>query len=504
MKEITECIAQQNEMPERIMQFGEGNFLRGFADWMIHSMNEKNLFNGKVVVVQPIDRGMADLVNAQNGAYTVITRGVMNGKTVDETKLINPISRCINPYSKYEDYISCADNADLRFIISNTTEAGISYEAGMSIDDKPQKSFPGKITAFLYRRFTTFKGSSDKGIVLIPCELIDRNGDNLKKIVLRHAEEWKLGTEFIAWLQNSCAFLNSLVDRIVPGYPKDEAEAICEKLGYWDDLLDTVEPFHLWVIEGDEKYGKELPFDKAGLNVVWTKDMTPYRTRKVRILNGAHTTMVLAAYLSGLDIVLECMNDNRFKSYLRKALENEIIPTLELPKSELESFAASTLERFANPFIKHQLLSISLNSVSKFKARVLPSLVQFTKLRNELPPILTFSLASLISFYRGTSIIDGALVGKRNGETYRIMDDKDILESFAAMWREFEGSSDTDNASKTLVHSVLTKDAWWGEDLTKIPALEDAVSEWVKCIEENGISEALASLLGGDKKNACA
>jgi tagaturonate reductase len=486
------------------LQFGEGNFLRGFADWMIHSMVEKKVFNGKVVVVQPIERGMADVVNAQKGAYTIITRGIMNGKTVDETRLVNPISRCINPYSRYDDFISCADNPDLRFIISNTTEAGISYEEGMSINDKPQKSFPGKVTAFLYRRFTAFKGATDKGIVLIPCELIDRNGDNLRKIVFRHAEEWNLGKEFTAWLQNSCAFLNSLVDRIVPGYPRDEAESICRKLGYKDALLDTVEPFHLWVIGGDQKYAKELPFDKAGLNVIWTNDMTPYRTRKVRILNGAHTSMVLAAYLAGLDIVLECMTDTRFKTFLKKALEDEIIPTLDMPRDDLESFAASTLERFANPFIKHQLLSISLNSVSKFKARVLPSLLQYAHLRGELPPILTFSLASLITFYRGTSIVEGALVGTRNGESYRIMDDREILDSFASMWKEFEDEADAVKASKKLVHQTLAKTAWWGEDLTRVPLLEDAVAEWVSFIEESGISEALTTLLGGNKKNACA
>lgn len=293
MKNIQETVVKQDR-PVKVLQFGEGNFLRAFVDWIIDQLNEKGDFNGDVMMVQPLANGMGKMINDQNGLYTTVLRGVQNGKPVEEFRKITSVKGCINPYSEYDEYMAQAENPDLRFIISNTTEAGIAYHAGDRLEDKPQVSYPGKVCAFLYKRYQAFKGAADKGIIVIPCELIDKNGDNLKRIVLQYAEEWKLDKGFAAWLENACDFCNSLVDRIVPGYPRAEADAICEKLGYKDNLLDSAEIFLLWVIECHKKtHEDELPTAKAGVNVIWTDDMSFYRTRKVRILNGAHTMLSL-------------------------------------------------------------------------------------------------------------------------------------------------------------------------------------------------------------------
>ncbi|MDY4610220.1 MAG: tagaturonate reductase [Sphaerochaetaceae bacterium] len=492
MKSITE-VKSAVSRPERILQFGEGNFLRAFVDWMIDQLNEKTGFNGNVVQVQPLDRGMADMINAQKGLYTTVLRGVQNGKTVEEYRCINSVSRCLNPYRDYADYMACAENKDLRFIISNTTEAGIAYHEGDKLEDKPQVSYPGKVCAFLYRRWQHFSGAQDKGLIVIPCELIDKNGDNLKRIVLQYAGEWKLEQEFVDWLENACDFCNSLVDRIVPGYPREEAEALCEKLGYKDNLLDAAEIFHLWVIECHKNFhGDELPFDKAGLNVVWTDDMSFYRTRKVRILNGAHTMTVLAAHQAGLDTVEECINDPMVYSFMHKGIFEEIIPSMDGDKAELEKYAGDVLERFANPYIRHLLMSISLNSTSKFKTRDLPSLLGYLQKKGELPKKLVFSLAALISFYQGTEKDGAALKGNRNGETYLIQDSPEVLDRFAQLYAE-----GGDNATKAarLAKGILSESAWWGQDLTKVRGLEKLVAADLALIWNDGMQAAMKSIL---------
>lgn len=480
------------ELPERVLQFGEGNFLRGFVDWMLDSMNDRGLFNGRAVVVQPIAQGLADVLNSQDGLYTLLLRGVQNGKTVEEKSVISSISRGLNPYSDFDKYLECAENPDLRFIISNTTEAGIAYNPNDRLDDKPPASFPGKLTVLLYKRFKTFSGDPLKGFVIIPCELIDRNGDNLKKIVLQLASEWGLEVEFIDWLQNSNYFLNTLVDRIVTGYPKDEVQKITDELGYKDNLLNTAEIFHLWVIEGDKRFSEEIPFTKAGLNVIWTEDMTPYRTRKVRILNGAHTMTVLAAYLYGKDTVKDCVDDKIVHAFMNKGIYEEIIHTLDLPENELLDFAGAVSERFANPFIKHYLLSIALNSTSKFKTRVLPSILEYINRKGEIPKVLTFSLSALIAFYRGTEIKDNALMGKRNTNEYNICDDMPVLQMFAGLWSNFDGS---EAGTKKLVSEVLSKTEIWGADLNSIPSFAALVSEYLYRIISCGMSDAISEVI---------
>lgn len=375
--------------PEKVIQFGEGGFLRGFADWMIQKLNEKTDFCGSVVVVQPIKDGLCDILAQQNCVYTHLIRGI---EGVEKT-VVDVISRCVKPYDNYDEYLKLAENPDFRFIISNTTEAGICFEENDKLDDAPPKSFPAKLTQLLYKRF----GLKLNGFIVLPCELIDRNGDNLKKTVLQYADIWNLGNEFKNWVETENVFCNTLVDRINTGFPKDENIDI----GYEDKMLNTSEFFHLWVIEAEYDIEKELPFSKADLNVIVTKDkLEMYRTRKVRILNGAHTSMVPYALLSGLDTVKSCMDNDKMRKHLEKCVFEEIIPTLDLPKDELEAYANSVIERFSNPYIKHYLSAIALNSVSKFKVRVLPSILEYIKRFNKMPETLLFSFAKLIDFYR--------------------------------------------------------------------------------------------------------
>jgi tagaturonate reductase len=462
------------------------------VDWQIDIANDAADFNGNVALVQPLEQGMGDTINEQRGLYTTVLRGIRDGKTVEEFRPIKSVSRCLNPYSQFDEYLRCAENPGLRFVISNTTEAGIAYHAGDRLSDRPQGSFPGKVTAFLFRRFEYFRGDPAKALVFIPCELIDKNGDTLKDIVERYAREWNLGTGFLDWL-GSCDFCNSLVDRIVPGYPREEAAAICEKLGYEDKLLAAAEIFHLWVIESKRDHRAEFPLAQAGLNVIWTEDMNFYRTRKVRILNGAHTAGVLAAYLYGLDTVEQCIKDPLISGMMKKAVFEEIIPSMEGDTAELTRYAHDVFERFANPYIKHRLLSISLNSVSKFKTRILPSLSGFIAKTGKLPPVLTFSLAALIAFYRGTNFTGRELTGNRNGAAYPIQDDEGVLKRFAALYREADG--DEREKARRISRAVLGALDWWGEDLSAYAGLEDAVSAHVAAIGSAGIARVIEGLV---------
>jgi len=489
MQAIT-TVKKPVKRPVRVLQYGEGNFLRAFADWKIDILNEKTDFNGNVVIVQPLERGLGDMLNEQKGLYTTVLRGVQGGKTVEEYRTINSVEACLNPYHEddYKAYMELASSKDLRFVFSNTTEAGIAYHEGDKLQDKPQSSFPGKVCAFLYKRYQAFKGDNTKGLIIIPCELIDKNGDNLKRIVKQYATEWKLEEAFGAWLDEACDFCNSLVDRIVPGYPKAEAEELCEKLGYKDNLLVSAEIFHLWVIECHKEFHEdELPFAKAGLNVIWTDDMSFYRTRKVRILNGAHTLTVLAAYQGGLDTVQQCIADKTLVyPFMHKGIFDEIIPSMDGSKEMLEAYASDVLERFENPFNPHQLLSISLNSVSKFKTRDLTSLLSYHKKFKKLPKRLVFSLAALISFYEGTEFEGPALKGNRNGETYLIQDSPEVLSKFASLYK----TKDAEEIAK----AVLSDTSWWGTDLTLLSGLQNQVAENLRSIWKDGMKSALSAL----------
>lgn len=392
MQTIKEVVKKPSR-PEKVIQFGEGGFLRGFVDWMLQKLNESGLWNGSVVVVQPIEKGMCDVLSQQDCLYTHVMRGLENKEPVVRKDVVDCISRCVKPYEDFESYRALAKNPDFRFIFSNTTEAGIAYVPEDRVTDAPPKSYPAKLTVLLYERYLAGLG----GFCIVPCELIEKNGQRLMEIVLQYAKDWELGDDFVSWVQNENSFYNTLVDRIVTGYPRDEAI----DLGYEDHMLDTSEVFHLWVIEGDDKLSAELPFDKAGLNVVWTKDaLSKYRTRKVRILNGAHTSLVPYAMLKGFDTVKSCVDDPDMLAYMKRCIFDEIIPTLDLPKEELCAYADDVLERFANPFIKHYLSSIALNSVSKFKVRVLPSILTYIERYNAAPETLMEAFGALLRFYR--------------------------------------------------------------------------------------------------------
>ncbi len=417
---------------EKIIQFGEGGFLRGFADWMIQKVNEKTNFNGKIAVVQPIETGMCDILTKQGCVYTHICRGAEGV----EVKKITAISKCIKPYSNFDEYMALAQNPDFRFIISNTTEAGICFDSSDKLTDRPAKTFPAKLTQLLQRRFEL----GFKGFVFLPCELIDKNGEQLKETILMYADLWGMGEEFKVWIDKENIFCNTLVDRINTGYPQNEKIDV----GFEDKMINTSEYFHLWVIEGYTDLFNELPLDKCGLNVILTNNLEMYRTRKVRILNGAHTSLVPHALLSGFQTVKSCMDDDNMREHIRKCIYDEIIPTLDFPAEQLAEYADSVLVRFENPYIKHYLSSIALNCVSKFKVRVLPSILEYIKRFNKMPDTLIFSFAKLIDFYR----------------TDMTNDDAEVVEFMR----------------RASVKEILSKDKLWGEDIS---FLADEVSKYV-------------------------
>ncbi len=376
-------------MKETIIQFGEGNFLRGFFDYFLQKMNESGLYDGKAVVIQPRAGGKCALLNEQNCKYNLYSRGIDDGKIINEHTYIESISRCIDPYKDYDSFISLAQNPDLRFIVSNTTEAGIQFDDSCKLTDKPALSFPGKVTQLLHKRFK----SGLKGFVILPCELIDNNGDELKKCVLKYSQLWNLGNEFNAWIENENHFVNTLVDRIVTGYPDDETK----NLHHEDKFLDTAEIFHLWVIE--DNFEEELPLKKAGFNVIWTDDVKPYKKTKVRILNGAHTSLVAASLLQGIETVGKTMNNELTSTFLTKLMTEEILPTIGETKESI-AFSNSVYDRFRNPFIQHKWRSIALNSISKFSVRVLPTILEYKDKFGKHPKYLLLSLAYLIYFYK--------------------------------------------------------------------------------------------------------
>ncbi len=477
-----------DKAPEKVMQFGEGNFLRAFVDYFFDIANEKAGFNGKVALVQPIAQGLTELINRQEGLYTLYLRGSQNGMKVDDKRVISAVSRCMNPYGEWDRVLELARSEDLEIIVSNTTEAGIVYDPESAFDQVPPNSFPAKLTRVLYERFKAGR----KGIVMLSCELIDNNGKELQKCVNRHIDDWKLGEDFRKWVNEENVFCSTLVDRIVPGRIRDAAEVkrLEEINGYEDPLTDVGEVFGVWVIEapdGEEGVARledRLPFRKAGVNVMVVPDVTPYKKRKVRILNGAHTGFVLGAYLAGYDIVRDCMHDEVILGYMNRMLYEEVIPTLPLDKEDCKQFAAAVQDRFNNPFVNHELMSISLNSTSKWRARNMPTFLDYVEQKGELPPCLTTSFAAYVAFYSNDiqGLTDRGLVCKRpKGNEYVVSDDRWVLEFYAAH---------RDDSPEDLVHAVMTNADMWGRDLTRVPGFEAEVVRILKLIREKGAKEA--------------
>ena len=480
MKTVNDIYSKEIRYPEKVLQFGEGNFLRAFADYLIDVMNEKGIFGGSVVLCQPIENGLCDMINEQDGIYTLVLRGRENSQPVEKSRVIKSVSRCINPYKDFEALLEIGRSEELKVIISNTTEAGIAFNSDDKYTDTPASSYPGKLTRFLYERFTHFNGSESSTLLILPVELIDNNGDELYKCVLKYADLWNLGGEFKEWV-DKCTFSNTLVDRIVTGYPKNETEKFFEKLGYTDNLLDTAEPFFFWALEVPEDKRDIFPADKSGLNAIFADSIKNYKMRKVRILNGAHTASVLGAYLSGYDIVRDMMIDCEFNSFISETLKDEVIPYIPLPEKELSDFANAVFERFNNPFIDHRLLDISLNSVSKYKARCLPSVFDAFEAGN-FPKHLLFSLACLFKFYKGYEK-DGGFYSVRNGEEYQIKDSADVIKAFSNAI--FGGD---------YVKEIMSNPDLWGIDLTTLDGAYEFVNECFNAVESKSVKDAMELL----------
>ncbi|WP_343706709.1 tagaturonate reductase [Flavobacterium sp.] len=459
--------------PIKVVQFGEGNFLRAFVDYAFDKLNKEVDFNAGIAVVQPLKDGMVNMINDQDGLYTLFMNGIKKGEKIQDIVLINNIVKTINPYTEFANYLALAKEEELQFIVSNTTEAGIEFIESDTPDMQPPVSFPAKLTVLLYERFKHFNGDASKGVTVIPCELIDYNSETLKKYILQYVDLWKLEDAFKTWVSDACTYHSTLVDRIVPGYPRAEIEEYNNKLDYEDNLIVAAEPFFLWAIEGGDDLKAKLPFHKTDLNVKIVDDIRPFKMIKVRILNGAHTAMVPFSLLHGNKLVMETVNGDFTGKFVNSVI-SEISETLDMDKNEITAYSEEVMDRFKNPFIKHALADIALNSVSKFKVRVLPSLLGYYNANKKLPVNLTFSLASLIRFYKGTW----------NGQSLPVKDGEDITTFFNGLWK-------SDDYEK-IARLTLQNKGFWDQDLTEIPGLTKAITIALEEIDSNGIEAGFA------------
>ena len=441
------------------IQFGEGNFLRAFVDYCIQILNDKTSFSGKVNIIQPLPEGMIEQLKIQNGKYNLFHEGIIQGKTIRDRMQINCVKQMNNPYQEFDQFLELAENENLTFVFSNTTEAGIVLDTEDQFTGKPPRSFPGKLTRLLHHRYKTFNGDPSKVLHIMPSELIEQNGTKLKKIILELSKIWKLEDHFISWI-NQNHFYNTLVDRIVPGFPKKDLDFYKKELFFDDQLIVTCEPFFLWVIEGNPELLKIFPLDQLKeIDVKVVPDLGIFRTRKVRILNGSHTTMVPVGLLHGTKTVSDILKNDFLKTFLSQTLFDEIIPSVDLDKQQLNDYAHSVLERFSNPFIIHKLESISLNSISKFKVRVLPSLISYFRKQGKVPKNLTFSMAALIYFY-------GKEVSKH---PYPLKDDPEIIAFFNKIWSER-------NIEKVVLETLSNTDLW-DKNLAEISPLKYSLTK---------------------------
>ncbi len=472
MLSITQYYKEKIIRPEKILCIGEGNFIRAFACFLLDLMNERQVYDASAVLCQPIKDGKCNQINSQNGLYTVIERGIEKGESIERARVISSVSRCINPYEDFEAFLRIGSSEDLQVIISNTTEVGIAFKDTDKFNDAANVSYPGKLTRLLFERFSLW--GEGHGLLILPLELVDQNGKKLKECVNDYIRLWNLPDKFKEWTMSECVFADTLVDRIVSGYPSNDEEALQKKLGYQDFLVDTAEPFFFLAIEAPEAASSVFPADKSGLDVVFSDDIYSYKKRKVRILNSAHTLSVLAAYLAGYDSVFEMMNDKLFEEFIKQTLDTEIIPLLGLPLDTTKAFAQSVLERFRNPFIKHRLLDISLNSVSKYKGRCLPSVLDFINAKGSAPYNLAFALGALLKFYEG-EWDENKYYGRRNGQRYEIREDMEVLEFI----------------SKSKPLEILKNTKLWGIDLTSLQDFSQKVVEAYENINNYGVNKAL-------------
>ncbi|MFZ4928996.1 tagaturonate reductase [Chryseobacterium sp. Mn2064] len=467
-----ELIGSQQTLPIKIVQFGGGNFMRGFTDYVIDQLNKKAGFNAGIANVQPTQGGSVHKLEEQDNLYTLFTRGIRKGEIVDEKQVISAIQKSINPYTNYDDFLALAKEEELEFIFSNTTETGIAYDELENNYQGPHKNFPAKLTVLLYERFKHFKGAPEKGLRIIPCELIEDNAYALKDIILTYARLWDLKDDFVQWIEQFNYFHNTLVDRIVPGYPKDDVEMYEEQLEYEDQMMVVSEAFLLFVIQDVQNLKGRIPFDQINEQILVVDNIQPYRLRKVRILNGGHTLMLAPAIISGKETVKESIDDPFLGQFLKETIFNEVNPTLGLDENELRNFAEDVFDRFKNPFIKHYLPSIALYFVSKFKVRILPSLLGYIEINQKLPLNLTFSLASLIRFYQGS-------YGERS---LPLNDEITVVEKFKEIWSH--------NDYEKVAELSLSENSFWDTDLTQIKGLKDAVAKALWEIDHHDMETA--------------
>lgn len=478
MRELNRQTAGKRIYPERIIQFGEGNFLRAFVDWIIQKMNDQVEFNSSVVVVQPIEHGMVDRLQAQDCLYHVNLQGLDKGEKVDSLTRIDVISRALNPYTEFDAFLKLAEQPEVRFVVSNTTEAGIAFDPACRLDDRPAASYPGKLTQLLYHRYQTFQGDRSKGWIIFPCELIFLNGHKLKETIEQYIELWQLGADFKAWFTEACTVCATLVDRIVPGFPRKEINAIQERLGYRDQLVVQAEVFHLWVIEAPASVAKEFPADKAGLHVLFVPSEEPYHQRKVTLLNGPHTVLAPVSWLSGVDIVREACQHAVLGPFIHRVMFDELMETLDLPHEELVQFGQDVLERFNNPFVDHSVVSIMLNSFPKFQTRDLPGLKTYLARKGELPKGLVLGLAAIITYYKGDTRADGAQAKPE--------DAAEIVHMLQQLWAT--------GSTQTVAEGVLGAVSIWGEDLNRIPGLTAMLQSFLEEIQAKGMLETVKGI----------
>ena len=487
MELISKKIYNKPERPVKIMQFGEGNFLRAFVDWIIQCLNDDGAINASVAVVQPMPFGRVKELAEQDGLYTLRLEGIDNGEKVKKSRVIDVIGDLINPFEQYEHYLSYGESEDLQIIISNTTEAGIAVDPTDTDFTKCPKSYPGKLLALLKRRYDHFKGDMSKGLAIIPCELIDNNGDELYRCLTELAEINKMDKKFIEWIQKANHFTSTLVDRIVPGYPRNEIEDIQKETGYIDNNIVKGEIFHLWVLKKEAYVQKVLPADSTGLNVIFADSIKPYKQRKVKILNGSHTAMVPVAYLCGIDTVGEAVNDPVIGKYVHDFVFDEVNPTIDLPQDQMVAFANSVIERYKNPYIRHELMSIALNSTTKFRTRLLPTLEDYIRITGKLPQHLLFSFAAIVEFHKG----------KRGEEKIALNDDPAYLEHWAKLWAEFDG-----DYTKLAKNALGWKEAW-GVDMNTLHAdITATVAKYLAAMDTKGMRAAVECFVSGCK-GAC-
>ena len=490
LKSLNARTAPKSHAPEKIIQFGEGNFLRCFVDWIVWNMNQRTSFNASVVVVQPIERGMVDWLNGQDGLYHVNLQGRLKGESVNSLQRIDCISRALNPYTQNAAFMALAEQPEVRFVISNTTEAGITFDPSCRLSDAPASSYPGKLTQLLYRRFQTFRGDPSKGLIIMPCELIFLNGHKLKECIYQYIDHWKseLGADFApfrSWFTEHCYVCATLVDRIVPGFPRKEIKQLQERAGYADNLVVQGEVFHLWVIERPENMSAEalraeFPAEKAGLQVLIAESEKPYHERKVTLLNGPHTVLSPVAFLSGIDIVRDACNHPVVGEYIHKVQFDELMQTLNLPMDELQQFAADVLERFNNPFVDHQVTSIMLNSFPKYETRDLPGVKVYLERKGQLPQGLVFGLAAIITYYKGGERSDGTPVQPN--------DDPAILQLLTDLWATGD--------MRQVAEGVLAAESIWHENLNQtVPGLTDLLTDDLIKIQQLGMLEAVKTIL---------